>query len=83
MLERILGDLRLIRKRNEAAHIQAQPPAVADRLVRAARTTALTNANGDEQLVSLSDTIVEAGPKGETVPRVAGTRLGDCGAGSA
>ena len=26
---------------------------------------ALTNANGDEQLVSLSDTIVEAGLKGE------------------
>ena len=65
MLERILGDLGLIRKRNEEAHIPSQPPAVEDRLVRAARTTALTNANGDEQLVSLSDTIVEAGLKGE------------------
>ena len=65
MLERILGDLGLIRKRNEEAHIPAQPPAVEDRLVRAARTTALTNAKGDERLVSLSDTIVEAGLKGE------------------
>ena len=65
MLERILGDLRLIRKRNEAAHIQAQPPAVADRLVRTARTTALTNIEGDERLVSLSDTLVEAGLVGE------------------
>ena len=65
MLERILGDLGLIRKRNEEAHIPAQPPAVADRLVRAARTTALTNAKGDERLVSLSDTIVEAGLKVE------------------
>ena len=83
MLERILGDLRLIRKRNEEAHIPAQPPAVEDRLVRAARTTALTNANGDERLVSLSDSLVEAGLMGGTVPRGAGTRLGDCGAGSA
>ena len=65
MLERILGDLRLIRKRNEEAHIPAQPPAVEDRLVRAARTTALTNANGDERLVSLSDSLVEAGLMGE------------------
>ena len=33
--------------------------------MRAARTTALTNAKGDERLVSLSDTIVEAGLKGD------------------
>ena len=65
MLERILGDLGLIRKRNEEAHIPAQPPAVEGRLVRTARTTALTNANGDERLVSLSDTLVEAGLMGE------------------
>ena len=61
MLERILGDLGLIRKRNEEAHIPAQLPTVDDRLVRAARTTALTNAEGDERLVALSDTLVEAG----------------------
>ena len=65
MLERILGDMGLIRKRSEVAHIPAQPPAVEDRLVRAARTTALTNAKGDERLVSLSDSLVEAGLKGE------------------
>ena len=70
MLERILGDLRLIRKRNEAAQIPAQPPTVADRLVRDARTTALTNAEGDEQLVSLSDTLVEAGLVGEQAREV-------------
>ena len=61
MLERILGDLGIIRKRNEAAQIPAQPPAVEGRLVRTARTTALTNAEGDERLVALSDTLVEAG----------------------
>ena len=70
MLERILGDLGLIRKRNEEAHIPAQPPAVESRLVRTARTTALTNANGDERLVSLSDTLVEAGLVGEQAREV-------------